>query len=269
MRKLLRLGLVLVALTVAGVAVFLTAAYRATQQVPEFYQAALANEKPQEQKAAADELEREVLNLHKEVRKPGRWVARFSQDQINGWLAADLPVKFPGVLPRGVSQPRVAIEANKMQMAVKFKQGDVETVLSLAGDAYLTDRPNEVAIHIQHVRAGLVPVPLAKFMDNIAEEATDAGLPLRWSEEEGDPVAIVTLPLDRKEFRGKQLRVEELQINKGEIIVSGRTEQPEDRGRPEGDDETETADASDPKTAAEAEFQAEGESPAASDTRQR
>jgi hypothetical protein len=267
MHKLIRWALILVALAVAGVAVFLTAAYRATQQVPEFYEAALANQKPQEQKAAADQLEREVLNLHKEAKKPGRWVARFSQDQINGWLAADLPVKFPGVLPKGVSQPRVAIEPGKMQMAVKFKQGDVETVLSLAGDAYLTDRPNEVAIHIQHVRAGLVPVPLARFMDNIAEEATGAGVPLRWSEQDGDPVAIVTLPLDRKEFRGKQLRVEDLQINQGEIVVSGRTDQPEEDQPPE------TADASDPKTTApritaDAEIQAEGES-AASDTHQR
>jgi hypothetical protein len=223
MRRLFRAALVLVALVVAGVAVFLTAAYRATQAVPEFYQAALV-ERPVEQKAAADELEREVLELHNEVRQPGRWEARFSQDQINGWLAADLPAKFPGVLPEGVSQPRVAIDANQVQMAVKFKQGEVETVLSLSGDAYLTDRPNEVAIHIDHVRAGAFPVPLSRFLDNIAEQAGDAGLPLRWDEQDGDPVAIVTLPLDREEFKGKQLRVEELQINDGEIVVLGRTE---------------------------------------------
>jgi hypothetical protein len=223
MRKLLRLVFVLAMIVVAGVAVFLTAAYRATQQVPEFYKAALV-ERPVEQKAAADALEREVLSLNSEVRRPGRWEARFSQDQINGWLAADLPVKFPGVLPEGVSQPRVAIDADQVQMAVKFKQGDVETVLSLTGDAYLTDRPNEVAIHIEHVRAGAFPVPLSRFLENIAEKAGDAGLPLRWDEQDGDPVALVTLPLDREEFKGKQLRVEEISINDGEIVVSGRTE---------------------------------------------
>jgi hypothetical protein len=223
MRNLIRAALILTALVVAGLAVFLTAAYRATQQVPEFYQAALTK-RPVEQKAAADALEREVLQLHNEVRQPGRWVARFSQDQINGWLAADLPVKFPGVLPRGVSEPRVAIGANQLQMAVRFKQGEVETVLSLAGDAYLTERPNEVAIHIDHVRAGAFPVPLSRFLDNIAEQAGDAGMPIRWDEQDGDPVAMVTLPLDREEFKGKQLRVEELQINDGEIIVTGRTE---------------------------------------------
>src|SRR5262245_52073533 len=137
MGRLVRLALLLVLLVTAGVAVLLTAAYRATQQVPAFYQAALA-QRPVEQKAAADQLERQVLELHNEARKPGRWEARFSQEQINGWLAADLPVKFPGALPDGVSAPRVAIEPGHMQLAVRYDHGDVSTVLSLAGDAYLT-----------------------------------------------------------------------------------------------------------------------------------
>ena len=226
MRKLVRVALVLVVLLTAGVAILLTAAYRATQQVPDFYQHALARQ-PQEQKAAADQLERQVLELHNEARRPGRWEARFSQEQINGWLAADLPTKFPGALPDGVSDPRVAIDPNHMQLAVRYDQGDVSTVLSMAGDAYLTDRPNEVAVHIDHVRAGAVPVPLSQFLDQIAERFLDAGLPLRWTEQEGDPVALVTLPLDREEFKGKQLQIERLEICDGEIVVSGRTEGPE------------------------------------------
>lgn len=226
MRKLVRVALVLVVLATAGVAILLTAAYRATQHVPEFYRAALA-QKPVEQKAAADQLERQVLELHNEARKPGRWEAHFSQEQINGWLAADLPVKFPGALPEGVSAPRVAIEPGRVRLAVRYDQGDVTTVLSLAGDAYLTDKANEVAIHIEQVRAGAFPVPLAQFLDEIAERAGEAGLPIRWAEQEGDPVAMVALPLDREEFKGKKLQVESLKIAAGEIVLSGRTEAPE------------------------------------------
>ncbi|MEX2176177.1 MAG: hypothetical protein WD872_17580 [Pirellulaceae bacterium] len=226
MQRILRAGVVVLIVTTAAVAVFLTAAYRATQDVPEFYERALAK-RPVEQKAAADQLERKVLQLHNEIRRSGRWEARFSQEQINGWLAADLPEKFPGALPSGVSEPRVAIAPDKMQLAIRYRQRDVNTVLSLSGDAYLTDRPNEVAIHIQHVRAGAFPVPLGQFLEKIALRATDAGLPLRWSEQEdGDPVALITLPLDREEFRGKQLQVENLEICEGEIVVSGRTDEP-------------------------------------------
>jgi len=226
MRKLVRIALVLVVLATAGVAILLTAAYRATQHVPEFYKAALA-QKPVEQKAAADQLERQVLELHNEARKPGRWEAHFSQEQINGWLAADLPVKFPGALPEGVSAPRVAIEPGRVRLAVRYDQGDVSTVLSLAGDAYLTDKPNEVAVHIEQVRAGAFPVPLAQFLDEIAERAGEAGLPIRWAEQKGDPVALVALPLDREEFKGKKLQVESLKIVAGEIVLSGRTETPD------------------------------------------
>ncbi len=233
MRKLVRLALVLVVLVTAGIAILLTAAYRATQHVPEFYQAALA-QKPVEQKAAADQLERQVLELHNEARKPGRWEARFSQDHINGWLAADLPVKFPGALPEGVSAPRVAIEPGRVQLAVRYDHEDVSTVLSLAGDAYLTDRPNEIAVRIEHVRAGAFPVPLSQFLGDIAERAGEAGLPIRWTEEDGDPVALVVLPLDREEFKGQRLHVESLEIAAGQIIVAGRTEAP-DRDGPSQD----------------------------------
>jgi hypothetical protein len=225
MRKLILAGLaVVVGLLVAG-GVLVAYAWRASQAVPEFYERALvAAPPPAVQKQAADELEREVLDLHNEARRPGRWEARFSQEQINGWLAADLPAKFPGALPAGVSEPRVALEPDRLQLAVRYQQGEVSTVLSAAGDAYLTDRPNEVAIHLHYVRAGAVPVPLGQFLEKIARRATDAGLPLRWTESEGDPVAIVTLPLDREEFRGRNLQVEQLEIEDGAIVICGRTE---------------------------------------------
>ena len=41
---------------------------------------------------------------------------------------------------------------------------------------------------------------------------------------ECDPVALIMLPLDREEFRGKQLLVEELRLDDGAIVVAGQTE---------------------------------------------
>ena len=97
-------------------------------------------------------------------------------------------------------------------------------VLSAAGDIDLTEEPNQVAIRILSVRAGALPVPLARFLDEIAERAASSGLPLEWTEIEGDPVALLTLPLDREEFRGKQLLVEELRLEEGAIVVGGKTD---------------------------------------------
>ena len=220
---MMRLALAVAVALVIVLAVSLWGVYQASQQVPQFYEQALAAP-PETQVAAGQALERQAASLNNQVRRPGRWEARFTQDQINGWLAVDLPKKFPGSLPRGVTDPRVAVSPDEIQLAVKWQQGNTSAVLSAAGDVYLTEDPNQIAVRVVAVRAGALPVPLARFLDEIAERAASSGLPLEWTEIEGDPVALIKLPLDREEFRGKQLLVEELRLEEGAIVVAGKTE---------------------------------------------
>jgi hypothetical protein len=219
----MRLALAVAVALAIVLAVSLWGVYQASQQVPQFYEQALAAP-PETQVAAGQALERQAASLNNQVRRPGRWEARFTQDQINGWLAVDLPKKFPGSLPRGVTDPRVAVSPDEIQLAVKWQQGNTSAVLSAAGDVYLTEEPNQIAVRVVAVRAGALPVPLARFLDEIAERAASSGLPLEWTEIEGDPVALIKLPLDREEFRGKQLLVEELRLEEGAIVVAGKTE---------------------------------------------
>jgi hypothetical protein len=222
-RGVIRAALAVVIVLAVVTALALWGVYQASQQVPEFYVQALAAP-PETQAAAGQALERQAASLNNQVRRPGRWEARFTQDEINGWLAVDLPKKFPGSLPQGVSEPRVAVSPDEIQLAVKWQQGNTSAVLSAAGDVYLTDEPNQIALRILAVRAGALPVPLARFLDEIAERAASSGLPLEWTEIEGDPVALIKLPLDREEFRGKQLLVEELRLEDDAIVVAGQTE---------------------------------------------
>jgi hypothetical protein len=232
MRKFAHLALAaLVALTIAA-ATTMWGTWRATQQVPEFYERALAAP-PAIQRAAGQQFERQALALHNTIRRPGRWEARFSEEHINGWLASDLPQKFPKAMPRGVSDPRVALDEGRGKVAVRYEKGDMKTVVSLDGEAYLTEEPNEVAIRIDAVRAGSLPVPLQQFLETIAKRATNAGFPLRWTEIEGDPVALVKVPLDPSEFRGRRLLIEELRLTDEELVVAGRTED----GQPMDDEE--------------------------------
>jgi cytochrome c-type biogenesis protein CcmE len=222
-RGLIRAGLAVAMVLAIMSGVSLWSVYQASQQVPEFYVQALAA--PRETQAAAgQELEKQALSLNSQVRRSGQWEARFTQDQINGWLAVDLPTKFPGSLPRGVSEPRVAVAQGQIQLAVKWQQGSTSAVLSASGEVYLTEEPNQVAVRILSVRAGVLPVPLARFLDEIANRAASSGLPLEWTEIEGDPVALITLPLEREEFRGKQLLVEELRLEEDAIVVAGKTD---------------------------------------------
>jgi hypothetical protein len=245
------LFVVMLALIVVSAAA-LFGIYRASQQVPRFYQQALARSYAEAE--SGDRFERQALALHNQARQAGAWEARFSEEAINAWLAGVLPQKFPEALANGVSDPRVAIEGETVRLAVLYRKGSTSTVVSLAAQVHLTVEPNEVAVRIDDVRAGALPVPLARFLDEVTLRAAQAGLPLRWTEAGGKPVALVRLPLDPKAFKGRQLTLERLAFQDRELVVGGRTEE-----LPMVDDLAGSADHPDEELA----------SPAASETRQR
>jgi hypothetical protein len=281
MRKLLAgLLVAMLGVGVAGAAV-LFALYRASQKVPEFYQRALVQATADEE--SSERFERQALALHNQVRRAGRWEARFSESEINAWLAAVLPEKFPQALSSGVSDPRIAIEGDLIRLAVRYDRGSTHAVISLAARARLTDVPNELAIEIREVRAGALPVPLARFLDEIKLHAAHAGFPLRWTDAAGQPVALVRLPLEAKE-PARRLHVERLELDDKALVVGGRTEEdPKSRPVPEAPSlaESESTPAAQSTSTAQspAEFQPGpagadqlGEtvaSPPASETRQR
>jgi hypothetical protein len=243
-RRLLIAAVALVMLLLAA----LGCVYQASRSVPAFYRQALAAPTAT-QHQSGQRFEQHAMALHNQLYHAGRWEIHFTEDEINGWLAADLPEKFPQALPAGVSGPRISIDGGVVHLAVRYQRGAIDTIVSLAGDACLTDQPNEIAVRIDQARAGLVPVPLARFLHEISERAARANVPLRWTEDKGVPVALVRVPLDADNAR-RRLTLERVQFAGGELIVAGRTE----------DDSLDSSQPVAPNTAAQ---------PAASETRQR
>ena len=223
MRRFIR-GLFIGCLAIVAIAAALGLyGYRSLNDVPAFYAEALAKPAPEPAKAAY-QFEQEVLELQNDVRREGDWQATFSAEEINGWLANDLPVKFPRALPEHVSDPRVAITPQMIQVACKYADPRFSSVVSLGAEPKMTTEPNVIAIRIKQVRAGALPLPLANFLEEISAHSAHAGVPLRWGEEDGDPVAYITLPMNRPEFEGKTLRVESVELKDGALVVAGKTE---------------------------------------------
>lgn len=226
--KLVRRAAAGLALAAALLAAALAALYFASRQPPDFYRESLTrfaeNEEP-----SGEELEQQALALHNQLQHDGRFEARFSDDEINAWLASELPEKFPRLLPSAFSEPRISIQENVLRLAVGYRRGNIDTVLSIAVEAYLTDQPNEVAIRIKQVRAGWVPVPLGNLLAEIAQRAERAGISIRWSETHGDPLALIHVPHQRpRGDNGEDARrftLEELRLIPGELVVIGRTQQ--------------------------------------------
>lgn len=205
----------LLAAGLAGLAI-----YRASQAMPEFYLQALeADDQVQEQ--ASDEMVQRATALASDVKKQGDWKAVFTAQQINGWLAVDMVENHPDLLPSSLSDPRVAIDPERLQVAFRAKRGQWKGVVSLAVDVYLA-KPNVVALRIRGARAGLLPIPLRTVLDKITEKVDELDLQVQWLTVDGDPVAEMTLPPPR-DADDKEVRIETLELGEGKIYLAGST----------------------------------------------
>jgi hypothetical protein len=218
-----RMAGVAAVLLVVALAATLFIVYRASRHVPQFYVQALAAD-PAVQRSAGDELERRALELHNDVQHAGDWEAVFTQEQINGWLAVDLIEKFPDLLPPEAKDPRVEITPQEIRLACRYQDGNIETVISLAVTASMSEEPNTIAVRIKRVRAGALPVPFKQFLEDITQASRESGLDLRWLQSEGDPVALVRLPTENTELPDRTLHLKRFELREGEAYLSGETQ---------------------------------------------
>jgi hypothetical protein len=223
-RTFLRKAVVLLLVTGVAVGVALAMIYRAAQHEPDFYQQALQGELT-EQSVAGEQLEQNILQLHNNSRKQGRWEAVFTEQELNGWLASDLPDKFPNLLPKGVAEPRVAIDGEGVRIACRYENTKINAVISFQLGIQLTDESNTLAVRVSKVRAGALPVPLTRFLGRITAAAHRSDISLRWSQTEGDPVALVTVPHRHEDYAHREIYLESIELRDGCVYLAGRTEE--------------------------------------------
>jgi hypothetical protein len=129
-------------------------------------------------------------------------------------------------LPKGIRNPRVAIQPEQALIACLYDNGKFQTVISLGLEIHLTDEPNTLAVCIRNVRAGLLPVPITGLLAHISAAARDGKIPLRWAQAEGDPVALVTVPAQHQDYGLREIHLDTVELREGEILVAGQTDDP-------------------------------------------
>jgi hypothetical protein len=204
--------LVVVALLLAA----LGGAYYATRQVRPFYEQALKIE-PAVLQQGSRELESRATALYSDVKQVGRWQALFTAEQINGWLATQLAENAKGELPDNIRDPRIAISRDLLTLGFRTSSGGVETVISVDAAVSLTDQ-GAIAIRLISVRAGNLPLPVLQLADELAAACQKLKLPVRWSRQDGKPVALVEIRTKEPVF------VDAIQLDDGQLYVAGHTE---------------------------------------------
>ncbi len=185
---------------------------------PEFYRTASAMPKAR-RKAEAKRFMAQSLQLRNDIVNEPRWEAAFSDEEVNAWLAEDLVATFATQIPEGVHEPRVVFENDRMTMAFQLDQGPVRSVVWVVARARVPSE-NQLALTIEKIRAGVVPIPAEQLLDKITESARSHGLEVTW-EHDGDlPMALVKYTPSMKR---RDIILERLQILNGQIRLAGRS----------------------------------------------
>jgi hypothetical protein len=194
------------------------AIYRATHATPEFYERALTRDRDI-QKQASQEFLQQASALVSDAQQTDRWQIIFSAEQINGWLAVDVPQNLPTVMPVEMREPRVDIQPGEMTLACRWKSARIDAVVSVSCDIFVSGS-NEIAIRFRRATLGALRVPIRQVLEPAGRAAKKLNLQLVWRQQGGDPVAVLRLDDAKSEGEGG-LELESIELGSGKLLIVG------------------------------------------------
>ena len=118
---LICLSLLIVLLAIAGYTLW------AVQQVPDFYEEAMAAEiDPRVRKAEAKKFTQQTSQLVSDIQNDESWSQEFTQLQVNSWFIEELDGKYADLLPDEAKDPRVKIDGDAVLLGFKYSHGSWE-----------------------------------------------------------------------------------------------------------------------------------------------
>jgi len=185
---------------------------------PKFYQdlVALPREGLEEE---AKNFVKQSLQLRNDIANEPTWEAVFSDHEVNAWLAEDLVTHFADQLPPEVHEPRIAFEADRVTLAFGLDQGPVRSVIWVVARARIPE-DNVVALTLEKIRAGALPVAPDRIIRTLTEQARRNGLEIAWTKDGNLPVATIRYRADR---RRDDVVLESIRLREGQIRLAGRS----------------------------------------------
>jgi hypothetical protein len=199
--------------------------YALLRHEPNFYrQSAVPPGAARQQQSKA--FETQAFDLYREINNDLDWQAKFTEMQVNSWLAEDfIRSNLAQQLPAGVSEPRIAFRPGRVLLAFRYGDGTWDTVVSVEAKVWVPKQePNVVALQIEDLRAGAMPIAVKVLQDELTEGARQQNIDVQWYRHEGKPVAILRFQADRRE---PSLQLDELEVGDGYLFVKGRSVDPD------------------------------------------
>jgi hypothetical protein len=191
---------------------------------PLFYREGLCPPGPERKKHSL-EFVNSALQLTADSRDKSRWASRFNTEQVNSYFAENLVSdgegKMKELLPEGISDPRVSFGDGKVRLAFRYGTRPWCTVVSVDIRVWLV--PNErnvVALEIESVRAGLLPISVQTMLERLAETIRqhNRSMEFTWYRYNGHRVALLRLQADRVV---PTIRLDQVDLHDGVLTIQG------------------------------------------------
>ena len=216
--------LLVVALIAAVLVLAPTGLWLSLTHQPKFYAQLVAT--PSKDRAEESKhFEAQTLQLRNDIVNEPTWEALFTDKEVNAWLAEDLVNHFADQLPPEVHEPRVMFEKDLVTFAFKLDQGPVTSVVWIVA-RFSVPEDNVLSIAFEKIRAGALPLPASKFIEPLTAKAKSLGFDLKWTEEDGVPIASINYQSAKNV---KAIILERIQVAKGQIRLTGRSIKAEGR----------------------------------------
>lgn len=211
-RRLLAAGLVVLVLALGASAAVI-------RHEPDFYRAALAVD-PSRAESLARRMVSKASSLHAAVGRQGTWDGVISADELNAWLATDLPRNHSRLLPRGITAPRVAFVPRHVLLAARTGFGPFSAVVWADIEVRLQG-VNQIGIMVHRAGIGGFPLPGDAMLRRFAGHLREARLVADLRRLDGGMLLVVSPPAAYDAARG--WRLESLAVETDELLVAGST----------------------------------------------
>jgi len=177
----------------------------------------------EERKQLCGQFNSDLIRLYDEIRDQPTFGATFSQESINSYFDEDFVRTgvAKSVLPEGVNAPRVAFEPDKIRLAFRYHVGPWSTVITIDMRVWLANKrePNVIALELQSLHAGSVPIAAQSLLEQISETARQNGIEVIWYRYHGNPVALLKFQANQPH---PTIQFVDLQLDTGQLIITGR-----------------------------------------------
>ncbi len=214
-KTLVRAGIV-----VATLAGLLVVVYFLLRYEPDFYRSRLIPESDLRSKQAAT-CEGALFALGAGLSDKDEFQVSITEAEINSYLQ-DRFIKSNvqnTVLPRGVTDPRIAIDGDLIRMGFRYGQSPWSTIISVDFKVWRAPKEtNVIALQLIGLRAGLIPLSSKFLMDKVADlvQGQSNDIEVSWYRHDGYLVALLRLGASKQ----REHPLEQLHVSEGRIVIA-------------------------------------------------